>query len=119
MPAVRWPVLLLSLALPLAAQRAPAAAQRTPALAQEGPAVELQCRVGGGAWQPCRMQVESLGERWWLIVADQRFGFRHDGRGGVTMQAGSSAWRPVDARWQNDASLCWNGVCARGDIPLD
>jgi hypothetical protein len=25
----------------------------------------------------------------------------------------------VNSRWIESSSLCWDGVCARGDIPLD
>jgi hypothetical protein len=25
----------------------------------------------------------------------------------------------VSSRWEDRNSLCWDGVCARGDIPLD
>lgn len=81
--------------------------------------VALQCRLAGGAWQPCQMQVERVGSHWWLLIGGQRLEFRHDGRGQVTMQQGNGDWRQVDSSWGEDASLCWNGVCARGDIPLD
>jgi len=82
-------------------------------------AVALQCRLAGGAWQPCQMQVERVGSHWWLLIGGQKLEFRHDGRGQVTMQRGNGDWRQVDSRWGDDASLCWDGVCARGDIPLD
>jgi hypothetical protein len=81
--------------------------------------VALQCRLGGGTWQPCQMQVERVGSHWWLLIGGQRLEFRHDGRGQVTMQQGNGDWRQVDSRWGEDASLCWNGVCAKGNIPLD
>ena len=28
-------------------------------------------------------------------------------------------WAEVQTRWSADGTLCWNTVCARGDIPLD
>jgi hypothetical protein len=81
--------------------------------------IPLQCRLGNGPWQDCRMRVEQVGSHWWLQVGPQTLEFRHDGRGSVTMQAASSGWRAVESRWEEDTSLCWDGVCARGEIPLD
>lgn len=60
-----------------------------------------------------------MGLHWVLRVGGQRFEFRHAGDGAVRMQRDSGPWQPVTARWQADASLCWDGVCARGPIPLD
>ena len=31
----------------------------------------------------------------------------------------SGGWQPVNSRWVENKDLCWDGVCARGDIPLD
>ena len=82
--------------------------------------VPLECRLREGAWQPCHMQIEEVGGHWWLLIGDQRLEFRHDGRGSVTMQEHPTGrWQPVSSRWQEDTSLCWDGVCAKGDIPLD
>jgi hypothetical protein len=81
--------------------------------------VSLECRLADGPWQACQMQVEQVGAHWYLIVGGQRIEFRHDGRGSVTMLKPSGGWQPVDSRWSPDTSLCWDGVCARGDIPLD
>jgi hypothetical protein len=81
--------------------------------------ISLECRLDQGPWQNCRMQVQDIGAHWFLLVGGQRIEFRHDGRGSVTMQKASGGWRPVSSRWQEDTSLCWDGVCARGDIPLD
>jgi hypothetical protein len=81
--------------------------------------VPLECRLDAGPWQNCQMQVEEIGAHWFLVVGGQRIEFRHDGRGSVTMQKPSGGWRPVSSHWQEDTSLCWDGVCARGDIPLD
>ena len=89
------------------------------AAADAGATAQLECRLQAGPWQRCRMEVEQLGSRWWLVVGDQRIEFRHDGRGSVTMQRQGGPWRPVTARWGEDTSLCWDGVCARGDLPLD
>lgn len=65
------------------------------------------------------MEVVIIGSQWALVVGRQRWEFRHDGRGSVTMQHGADSWRPVSSRWEDRNSLCWDGVCARGDIPLD
>lgn len=81
--------------------------------------IALECRLKQGPWQPCRMEVVSIGSHWALVVGAQRWEFRHDGRGSVTMQQGAGSWRPVSSRWEDRNSLCWDGVCARGDIPLD
>ena len=91
-----------------------------PALAlPDGSAIPLECRFGDGPWQSCRMEVEQVGIHWFLQVGEQRLEFRHDGTGVVRMQKDPSGWRPVSSRWEEDTSLCWDGVCARGDIPLD
>ena len=82
-------------------------------------AIPLECRLKQGPWQPCWMEVVTIGSQWALVVGAQRWEFRHDGRGSVTMQHGAGSWRPVSSRWEDRNSLCWNGVCARGDIPLD
>jgi hypothetical protein len=65
------------------------------------------------------MEVQAVGSHWTLQVGDQRLEFRHDGRGGVTMQQGRGGWRTVSSRWEQPQDLCWDGVCARGAIPLD
>lgn len=89
-----------------------------PALAQLR--VPLECRLDSGAWSRCIMEVERLGEHWWICAGDQRIEFRHDGKGSITMQRGAgSPWQAVRASWSADATLCWDGVCARGAIPLD
>ncbi|MEB3265881.1 MAG: hypothetical protein VKN13_04630 [Cyanobacteriota bacterium] len=93
-----------------------------PLLAQEqgmGSSVSLECRLADGPWQQCRMQVQQVGEHWFLVVGRRQFEFRHDGSGQVTMQQNNGQRRSVSATWQADASLCWDGVCARGAIPLD
>lgn len=96
------------------------AATAPPLRAAEEPPlrIPLQCRLGDGPWQACQMQVEQLGAHWFLLIGERRIEFRHDGRGTVTMQEEGQS-RPVTSRWLEDRSLCWDGTCARGDIPLD
>ena len=74
------------------------------------------------------MEVEQPGARWTLVVGKRRIGFRHDGSGTVRMQdpervhrAGPDdrSWIPVETAWIAGPALCWDGVCAQGDIPLD
>jgi hypothetical protein len=81
--------------------------------------ISLECRLADGPWQTCQMQVDQLGAHWYLLVGGERIEFRHDGHGKVTMLRPSGGWRPVNSRWLEDTSLCWDGVCAKGDIPLD
>jgi len=81
--------------------------------------VQLRCRMGNGPWRDCRMVVEQIGAAWSLQVGSERIEFAHDGRGQVRMQRGRAAWVPVQSRWGQDATLCWDGICAKGDIPLD
>ncbi len=82
--------------------------------------VRLECRLDAGVWQQCTMRVERIGEHWWIRTAEARIEFRHDGQGGVAMRREPGQhWRQVATTWATDASLCWDGVCARGEIPLD
>ena len=93
-----------------------------PLLAEEqrpGPRVPLECRLADGPWRRCTLQVERMGEHWFLLIDGRRFDVRHNGLGQMTLQRDGGAVRPVSATWHDDASLCWDGVCARGDIPLD
>lgn len=87
---------------------------------QEPPmGIPLECRLGQQAWQRCRMDVEQVGVTWALLVGEHRLEFHHDGRGVTNMQGAVGAWRTVSARWDSQGNLCWDGVCARGAIPLD
>jgi hypothetical protein len=93
---------------------------QTIVLAGERPSlVPLQCRLGDGPWRQCEMHVLQVGQQWQLRVNGEQISFSHDGLGNVRMRRGLSGWMPVEARWSPDASLCWDGVCARGDLPLD
>ncbi len=55
---------------------------------------------------------------WTIEFGPRRIEFRQDGTGMVQMRA-SAAWIPVESTWIAGPALCWNGVCAQGDIPLD
>jgi hypothetical protein len=115
-----WRVPLLALlgsllAAPLAGAISASAGQAEPLF----PPVALQCRLDGGPWRDCLMRIESLGERWSLVVGTERVWFEHDGRGQVRMQRGRHDWIPVEAHWTADTALCWDGICAMGEIPLD
>ena len=101
--------LTLSLGIPVAAETIDAM-----------PAQRLTCRLMAGGWQPCTLRLDPDGMGWQLSIGSQlSIRFHHDGRGRVRMQSESQPWRLVEARWLADASLCWDGVCARGPIPLD
>jgi hypothetical protein len=88
-----------------------------PARAQ-GPPVSLECRVAGGPWKVCRMEISDPGRKWVLVVGQRRYRFEHDGTGHMRMAA-DGRWTDVTPRWDRDGSLCWDGLCARGEIPLD
>ncbi len=88
------------------------------ARAGEALVVPLECRLGAGPWQQCQMQVEQLGAHWFLLIGERRIEFRHDGRGAVSMGEHGRV-RAVTSHWGEDRSLCWDGTCARGEIPLD
>jgi hypothetical protein len=80
----------------------------------------LSCRLMAGAWEPCTLRRDRDGMGWQLTIGRRpSIQFLHDGLGHVRMRGGDHGWRTVEARWLADASLCWDGVCARGDIPLD
>jgi hypothetical protein len=81
--------------------------------------VPLRCQIRGGPWRDCQMRVQRLGEQWTLVVGRQHYAFRHDGKGSIRMQAGKEPWVQVQPRWNDDAALCWDGICAQGDLPLD
>ena len=84
-----------------------------------GQSIPLECRLAGGPWQPCTMTVLLLGQHWWLQVGSERLEFRSDGRGSVNLRSGTGAVRAVQPVWSSDQALCWDGVCAKGALPLD
>ncbi len=92
----------------------------TPVAIRAGPeSIPLRCRMDGGPWQDCRMRVDQPGTLWSLKMRDDLIMFRHDGSGQIKMQRPRANWVNVEARWTADAALCWDGICAKGEIPLD
>ncbi|MCS5698690.1 hypothetical protein NZK32_06510 [Cyanobium sp. FGCU-52] len=81
--------------------------------------IPLQCRRENGPWRACTMLVEEVGQHWWLVIEGERFEFVHDGTGRMRLRREGGDWRDVESRWAADTSLCWNGICAKGPIPLD
>jgi len=65
------------------------------------------------------MTIVQLGEHWWLQVGRERLEFRSDGRGSIELRGGRHAPRSVHPVWGADQALCWDGVCAKGNLPLD
>lgn len=90
-----------------------------PAAARAQQELPLECRLGDGAWRACTMTIARAGEHWWLQVGSRRLEFRSDGRGAITLSSGAGPGRAVVPAWQPDRALCWDGVCARGEFPLD
>ena len=105
---------LLMLPLLLAAQAVQAGADESQQVV-----VALSCQLNNGPWQPCRMVRAADGYHWRLELAQHPVLFRHDGSGVVFMRGDGGPWHSVEARWRDDASLCWNSLCAKGAIPLD
>ena len=87
--------------------------------AQAALTVPLECRIGTAGWTPCTMTIQRFGEHWWLQVGPQRLEFRSDGRGSITVSDGAGGRRSVQPVWREPRSLCWDGICAKGDLPLD
>lgn len=81
--------------------------------------VALRCRISGASWQPCAMEIDRLGEHWWLVIGVRRFEFHHDGRGQVTLSDTVQGPRRVTPEWRGQGVLCWDDLCAEGPIPLD
>ncbi|MCP9916109.1 hypothetical protein [Cyanobium sp. ATX 6F1] len=100
---------LLAGALVLVAAAAKGAAEPIP----------LNCRIAQGPWRACVMTVASPGQQWRLQVGSKRFDFRHDGSGQVILKRPGAPLQVVSSRWIAAQTLCWDGVCARGELPLD
>ncbi len=79
----------------------------------------VRCRMSPGPWRSCQMEVQEVGQRWELLIGGERIRFHHDGHGTVRMQRQRHPWQVVEPRWNADSALCWDGVCAQGDFPLD
>lgn len=81
---------------------------------------DLECRTGLGAWQPCRINIASIGKQWQLQLGQRRIEIRHDGSGQMVLRDRQGApWSPVETKWLSQRILCWGSVCARGNLPLD
>jgi len=65
------------------------------------------------------MTIVQFGEHWWLQVGRERLEFRSDGRGSLSLRGSKGPLRAVQPVWGSDQALCWDGVCAKGDLPLD
>jgi hypothetical protein len=87
--------------------------------AQSALNVPLECRIGDGPWSPCTMTIQRIGEHWWLQVGAQRLEFHSDGRGSISLRHGAGSQRAVQPVWREPRALCWDGICAKGDLPLD
>ena len=89
------------------------------ARAQSAQNLPLECQLKAGPWQPCTLTIEQMGARWWLQIGEQRLVFHSDGRGSVTLIDRAGATKAVQPVWTAQRALCWDGVCAKGDLPLD
>ena len=82
--------------------------------------VPIECRQQHQTWQDCRYESDQPGTSWQLAFEKQTVRFHHDGSGHMKMQLNdNSNWTGVQARWIAERTLCWNDICARGEIPLD
>jgi hypothetical protein len=87
--------------------------------AQSAMSLPLECQLHQGPWQPCTLTIEQMGEHWWLQIGEQRLVFRSNGRGTITMSGPAGVRRTVQPVWTAQRELCWDGVCTKGDFPLD
>jgi len=89
------------------------------ARAQSAQNLPLECQLKAGPWQPCTLTIEQMGAHWWLQIGEQRLVFHSDGRGSVTLSDPTGVSRTVQPVWTAQRELCWDGVCTKGDFPLD
>lgn len=89
------------------------------ARAQSALSVPLECQLHQGPWRPCTLTIEQMGEHWWLQIGEQRLVFHSNGRGSVTLSDQAGVSRTVEPVWTAQRELCWDGVCTKGDVPLD
>ena len=88
--------------------------------AQPTVSVPVECRQHHQAWQDCRYESDQPGSNWQLAFESTTVRFHHDGSGRMKMQRNDkNNWTGVQARWVAERTLCWNDICARGEIPLD
>jgi hypothetical protein len=90
-----------------------------PAHSQRSVQVPLECQLHQGLWQPCLLTIVEMGQLWWLEIGSQRIEFRSDGRGTITLRDPAGNSRLVQPVWTAQRALCWDGVCTKGDLPLD
>ena len=89
-------------------------------LARPAVNVPVECRQQHQEWQNCRYESDHSGSSWQLAFENKTVRFHHDGSGRMKMQLNDNGdWTGVQARWIAERTLCWNDVCARGEIPLD
>ncbi len=89
------------------------------ARAQSALSLPLECQLRQGHWQPCTLTIQQMGEHWWLQIGEQRLVFRSNGRGEITLSDPAGVTRTVQPIWTAQRELCWDGVCTKGDFPLD
>ena len=82
--------------------------------------VPIECRQQHQERLNCRYESDQPGRSWQLAFENKTVRFHHDGSGHMKMQLNNNGnWTGVQARWIAERTLCWNDVCARGEIPLD
>lgn len=110
---------------PLISALTPAALLITAGLGLAAPArpvlsLPVECRQQHQDWQNCRYESDQPGRSWQLAFPNKTVRFDHDGSGRMRMQLNENGdWTGVQSRWIAERTLCWNDVCARGEIPLD
>ena len=91
----------------------------TAAQAEPKLSLPVECQLALGPWQPCTLTIEQVGEHWWLQVGSQTLVFRSNGRGEITLRDPAGITKTVQPVWTAQRALCWDGVCTKGDFPLD
>ncbi len=91
----------------------------TAAQAEPKLSLPVECQLAQGPWQPCTLTIEQVGEHWWLQVGSQTLVFRSNGRGEITLRDPAGITKTVQPVWTAQRALCWDGVCTKGDFPLD
>ena len=89
------------------------------ARAQSALSLPLECQLHQGPWQPCTLTIEEMGTHWWLQIGKQRLVFHSNAHGSVTLSDPAGVTRTVQPIWTAQRELCWDGVCTKGEFPLD